>query len=97
MAETARTGPAPEPRLGRSALLGAAIGFLVVAVVIGILGTIAGMPAIGAFGMGAMVGVWGGAGFGFMLGGTVPFARYLDAEASRSHHGQGESHDPAAR
>lgn len=51
-----------------------------------------------SLGLGAFVGIWGGGGFGFMMGGTVPLARHLDAQSARStHHGQGETHGTAAR
>jgi hypothetical protein len=76
-----------EPKLGRSGLIGAAIGFLVSAIVIGTIGTLGGMQPGSAFGLGVFVGTWGGSGFGFMLGATVPFARYLDAQEESRHRG----------
>ena len=51
-----------------------------------------------ALGLGTFVGVWGGGGFGFMMGATIPYARYLDAQSTHStHHGQGDTNDTAAR
>jgi len=84
---------AGEPNLGRSAMIGAVIGFFAVMIVVTVVGTLGGMDPGSAFGMGCFVGVWSGGGFGFMAGGTIPFARHLDAlHAERSaHHGQGDT------
>jgi Mg/Co/Ni transporter MgtE len=65
-----------EPNIGRSAAIGAAIGFVVVTVGITVAGTVGGMQPGSALGLGAFVGTWGGAGFGFMMGGTIPLARH---------------------
>jgi hypothetical protein len=73
-----------EPNPGRWGLIGYAIGFVVACAGITIAGTIGGMGAGASFGLGAFVGVWGGGGFGFMLGATIPLARHLDAQHNRS-------------
>ncbi len=86
-----------EPNVGRGALRGAALGFVCSLVGIGTFGTVSGMDPGSALGMGAFVGVWGGAGFGFMLGGTIPFARHLDAVAHSNRNHEETSDDPAAR
>ena len=84
--------PVPEPHVGRTAMLGYLVGFLVATVAMTLIGSLLGLSFGAAFGLGAFVGVWGGGGFGFMMGGTVPLARYLDAQSARSrHHGQGDA------
>lgn len=77
---------AVEPNLGRSAVIGYVIGFLVVAVGITTAGTLAGLGFGSSLGLGAFVGVWGGGGFGFMMGGTIPLARHLDSQSAHSIH-----------
>jgi hypothetical protein len=87
-----------EPNVARSGMVGYAIGFVVVTAGITLAGTISGLGFANSVGLGAFVGFWGGGGFGFMLGTTIPFARYLDAQSSRSnHHEQGETNGTAAR
>lgn len=81
------TGPSPEATItfvGKRAAAGYVAGFLVATIGITVGGTLAGMDVGAAFGLGAFVGVWGGGGFGFMMGGTVPLARLLDAQAARA-------------
>jgi hypothetical protein len=56
------------------------VGFLVVATAITVGGCIGGLGFAPALGLGCFVGVWGGGGFGFMMGGTLPLARQLDRE-----------------
>jgi hypothetical protein len=86
------------PNLGRTAMIGYVVGFIAATAVITVGGTLAGLGLGASLGLGAFVGIWGGGGFGFMMGGTVPLARHLDAQSARStHHGQGETHGTAAR
>lgn len=66
------------PNAGRTAAIGYVIGFVVTTIAITAIGAIAGMGASNALGLGAFVGVWGGGGFGFMLGGVIPLGRYFD-------------------
>ena len=81
-----------EPNVGRSAMVGYVVGFFVVSIAMTVLGMVLGLSLGAALGLGAFVGIWGGGGFGFMMGGTVPLARYLDAQSARSnHHGQGDA------
>src|SRR6187402_2923987 len=75
-----------EPNVGRSAVIGYVVGFLVAAIVITGAGTLAGWGFGNALGLGAFVGIWGGGGFGFMMGATVPYALYLDALSAHSTH-----------
>jgi hypothetical protein len=72
------------PNVGRTALIGFVVGFVLVTVAVTVAGTFAGYGAGASFGLGAFIGLWGGGGFGFMMGGTVPLARHLDAQASRA-------------
>lgn len=75
-----------EPNVGRSGMIGYVIGFVTVAVGITLVGTLGGLGFGDSLGLGAFVGIWGGGGFGFMLGVTIPFARYLDAQSAHSTH-----------
>ena len=89
---------AHEVNAGRSAAIGAAVGFAAVTVGVTAIGILGGIDPRSALGIGAVVGTWGGTGFGFMLGGTIPLARELEGHTDRSsHHRQGDSNDPAAR
>jgi hypothetical protein len=75
---------AAEPNVGRNALIGYVIGFIVSVVSITIAGTLAGLGFGNSLGLGVFVGMWGGGGFGAMMGGTVPVALHLDAQSARS-------------
>lgn len=81
------TDPAPtgaeEPDVWRNAAVGAVIGFLVTTLATTAAGLAAGIEPGSALGLGAFIGSWGGAGFGFMMGATVPFARHLEAAHAR--------------
>ena len=81
----ADTAPAAaEPNVGRNAMIGYVVGFFVSVVSITIAGTLAGLGFGNSLGLGAFVGMWGGGGFGAMMGGTVPVARHSDAQSARS-------------
>ena len=73
-----------ERNVGRSGMVGYFIGFVTAAVGITLVGTVGGLGFGNSLGLGAFVGIWGGGGFGFMLGVTIPFARYLDAQSAHS-------------
>lgn len=75
-----------EPNVGRNGMVGYVIGFVVATIGIALAGTLGGLGFGSSIGLGAFVGVWGGGGFGFMLGATIPFARYLDAQSAHSTH-----------
>ena len=68
------------PRTWRNAAVGAALGFVIAATVITVVGTLAGIGFGGALGLGVFVGAFGGVGFGFMMGGMASFARELDGQ-----------------
>ncbi len=93
-------GDDQEPNAGRWGMIGYAIGFATVFIGITVAGTLAGFGFGNALGLGAFVAVWGGGGFGFMLGATIPLARHLDAQHVRpaTHPSRGDHpHDPATR
>jgi hypothetical protein len=76
---------APEasaPDVGRTAAIGYLAGFVVVTIAITVAGTLAGHGFTPSLGLGAFVGMWGGGGFGLMVGGTLPLARHLDEQAN---------------
>ena len=68
----------PDSEILRPAAVGAATGFTVVTLIVSIGGTVSGIEPGAAFGLGVFTGMWGGAGFGFMMGATLPFARHAD-------------------
>jgi hypothetical protein len=74
--------PLTEPSFGRGAVIGAAIGFVTVAAAVTAGCASSGVDLASSLGLGAFVGLWGGAAFGFMMGGTLPYARHADAEAA---------------
>jgi hypothetical protein len=78
-AVSAEEPPLDEPRVGRSAAIGAVIGFLAGACLVAIGCALDGLDIGSSIGLGVFVGMWGGAGFGFMVGGTIPMARHADA------------------
>jgi hypothetical protein len=88
VASDAHEGDPQEPRLGRAGVIGYVVGFVVTTAAVTVAGTLGGMGFAPSLGLGAFVGVWGGGGFGFMLGGTVPFALHLDRleAAARAEH-----------
>jgi hypothetical protein len=77
---------AAEPNVGRNAMIGYVAGFIVSVVSITIAGTLAGLGFVNSLGIGSFVGMWGGGGFGALMGGTVPVARHSDAQAAHSAH-----------
>jgi hypothetical protein len=60
-----------EPTIARTAAIGALIGFLLVAVVYGGISLFAGSGNEGAMGIAVFAGIWGGPGFGAMMGAVV--------------------------
>ncbi len=70
-----------EISFGRSAAVGATIGFGLVFTAVSIAAAIGDWGTGSAVGVGAFVGAWGGAGFGAMAGAIRPVTRHLDARA----------------
>lgn len=70
-----------EPNAGLWSLTGYLIGLVVSCAAITIVGTVGGMGFASALGLGAFIGIWGGGGFGFMMGGVFALARELDGPA----------------
>lgn len=84
--QAAETPSVPdEPNVGRSAAIGAAIGFFAGTCIVAVACALTGLDLGSSIGLGIFVGMWGGAGFGFMVGGTIPLARQADAIARRNH------------
>lgn len=71
-----RTPAAPS----RGIVRGAVIGFITVGIGVTLLAMWAGHELPQAAAMGLMVAVWGGTGFGAMVGGTIAFLRAEDRE-----------------
>jgi hypothetical protein len=75
----------PDPKrrrgVGRSAAIGAMLGFLVVAATITAAVTARGMGFAASLALGTYVGMFGGAGFGCMVGAVVVLARPDDPDA----------------
>jgi hypothetical protein len=80
MAATAQTTDPEVSTIGRGIVIGAVLGWIGVTSMATVLGLVSGMGLTSAFGFAACVSVWGGLGFGAMMGGTVAFTRDLDAQ-----------------
>ncbi|HEY8524463.1 MAG TPA: hypothetical protein VIL48_05850 [Acidimicrobiales bacterium] len=78
-ATTAPTQAAPpstsERHIGVAGVKGAIAGFLVLVPIAGGISLLAGFDPLGALGIGAFAGIWGGPGFGGMLGATLAYTR----------------------
>ncbi|HKY16763.1 MAG TPA: hypothetical protein VJM33_17690, partial [Microthrixaceae bacterium] len=64
-----------EASVGRAAVWGAAVGFVLFTVFVGLLGSWGGLNHAGALFLGMFTGFWGGLGFGAMVGGVVALNR----------------------
>ena len=60
-----------DSHLWRGSVAGAVLGFVVLTVTIALIGALQGLEPMSALGIGAFVGLWGGCGFGMMMGGVV--------------------------
>ena len=80
MAEAARD--IDDATVGRSAVIGAVIGFVAVAIGLTMAATIAGMGFVPSIGLGVFVGAWSGAGFGFMFGSSAAVRRFETGQAT---------------
>lgn len=67
--------PGGEGRIGRAALRGSIVGFVLFVVGAGGLGLLCGMGLGGALGLGVFTGLWGGPGFGGMFGAIMASER----------------------
>ncbi len=61
--------------VGRAALLGALVGFVAMAIAATVIARLAGVAPLDAVGLGAMVGVWSGPGFGSLFGAILAITR----------------------
>lgn len=75
-----------EPHVGRAAVMGAVIGFLLAAPLFTVVGLVFGAGLTGALAIGVFVGVWGGCGWGGMLAASLALTRQDLLEASRPRH-----------
>ncbi len=86
MVSTAQTTTNVEvSTIGRGVVIGAVFGWVGVTALATLLGLAGGMGLTSAFGFAACVSVWGGLGFGAMMGGTVAFTHDLEAEEAQQH------------
>ncbi|HET6949947.1 MAG TPA: hypothetical protein VFI47_06220 [Acidimicrobiales bacterium] len=76
---TGAATPAGEPAVGRAAAFGTLAGFVAITLLFAAIGLACGVEPVGALGLGVFVGMWGGAGFGFMVAGSLTLARHADA------------------
>jgi hypothetical protein len=64
--------------IGRAVLRGSLIGFAIVATIAWVIARFAGFDNVDALGVGAFAGLWGGPGFGGMMGATLAASRAHD-------------------
>jgi hypothetical protein len=83
--EIVRAEPAPigptvrlEREVVRAAVIGYLVGFVVVTTSITAAATMGGVGFVRSLAFAGHVGLWGGGGFGFMIGATLGLARRLD-------------------
>lgn len=65
---TRDAGAVDDPGPMRSILIGTILGFFVVGGFCGVVGALFGLPLEAALALGAFTGIWGGPGFGGMMG-----------------------------
>jgi len=71
----AEPAPTSERHISVAAVKGAIVGFLVLAAIADGISLLAGFDLLGALGIGAFAGIWGGPGLGGMLGATLAHTR----------------------
>lgn len=77
--DVAPTGTAA-PGVARALVLGTLFGFVAVVAAVTGGGIVSGLEPMGALGLGVFIGMWSGAGFGFMTAGSLSLARQTDAQ-----------------
>src|SRR4051794_13256957 len=94
----ARRSMPDDPAVGRSAAIGAGVGFVSFLLIITIAGTMGGMGVGGAFGMALFAGAFGGTGLGLMLGAAVglglPSNKEHAVPSPRERRGRGQGAAP---
>lgn len=80
--------------VGRGALCGAVIGFIVVASLVTVVGMIAGLEALDSIGLGAFAAVWGGPGFGALVGAVMVITRNEQVAAAVEAPASGDGYRP---
>jgi hypothetical protein len=71
-------GEAPEAGIGRAAVIGAILGYLVVFPLVSVILLVAGAGLVSAVAVGAYVAIWGGPGFGAMFGASYYVSKFTD-------------------
>lgn len=80
MVATAKRTTPEVSTIERGIVIGALLGWIAVTALATLLGLAGGMGLTSAFGFAACVSVWGGLGFGAMMGGTVAFTHDLERQ-----------------
>jgi hypothetical protein len=80
------TALAEDARVGHAAVRGAAVGFVVISLLVALAGSRCGLGASAAIGLGVFVGMWGGLGFGFMFGASCAGMRVMDSHDALVDH-----------
>lgn len=73
-----RAGDAPDAGIGRAAVIGAVLGYLVVLPLVSVILLVAGAGLVSAVAVGAYVAIWGGPGFGAMFGASYYVSKFPD-------------------
>ncbi len=77
-ASSARAATSADGRLGRAFLWGSLVGSVIVFAFCGGIALLAGMGAPAAAGIGLFTALWGGPGFGGMMGATLYFTEHVE-------------------
>lgn len=82
--DSRRAGDAPDAGIGRAAVIGAVLGYLVVFPLVSMILLVAGAGLVSAVAVGAYVAIWGGPGFGAMFGASYYVSKFADDKPSPS-------------
>src|SRR5438105_14039803 len=74
-------GEAPEAGIGRAAVIGAILGYLVVLPIVSVILLVAGTGLVSAVAVGAYVAFFGGPGFGAMFGASYYVSQFADDQS----------------